>query len=238
MSMWFSNRHDAGRQLAKQLMEYAVRPGVIVLGLARGGVPVAYEVARRLGVPLDVFVVRKLGVPGYEETAMGAIASGEVCVLNESLIADIGLTRAAVDRVRSGEQLELERREIAYRGSRPPVDVHGSTVIVVDDGLATGATMKAAVSALRKRGAARIVVAVPVASPQACVELRSEVDRCVCVLTPPDFYGVGVWYEDFTQTTDDTVRSLLVHAAALLPEDARHATARSHLTQEMRGHEV
>lgn len=228
MSTRFQNRHQAGRHLAERLLEYAAKPGVLVLGLPRGGVPVAYEVARALGVPLDVFVVRKLGVPGYEETAMGAIASGDVCVLNEPLIAELGLSRAAVERVRSDELIELERREHAYRGSRPAVDVHGSIVIVVDDGLATGATMKAAVTALRAEHAARIIVAVPVASQQACAELSKEVDRCICLSTPSEFFGVGAWYEDFSQTTDDAVRSLLVHAASLLPEDSRHGAALAH----------
>jgi putative phosphoribosyl transferase len=228
MRIRFQDRHDAGRHLAALLEEYAARPGVIVLGLPRGGIPVAYEVARRLGLPLDVFVVRKLGVPGSEETAMGAIASGDVCVLNEPLIAQLGLSRTAVERVRAHEQLELERRETAYRGVRPPVDVHGSTVLVVDDGLATGATMKAAVMALRAQHVAKIIAAVPVASRPACAELSKMVDCCVCVSTPAEFFGVGLWYDDFSQTTDDTVRSLLAHAALLLPDDLRLAAARSH----------
>lgn len=228
MDMIFRNRHDAGRQLAERLVEYAGRPGVVVLGLPRGGVPVAYEVAHILGVPLDVFVVRKLGTPGHEELAMGAIASGGVCVINTPLIRQLGISKDAVERVQASEQVELERRERAYRGDRPPVDAHGSTVLVVDDGLATGATMLAAVEALRAQHATRIIVAAPVASREACASLGQVADRCVCLSMPADFYGVGAWYEDFSQTSDDVVRNLLDRAALLLPEDARHGAAIAH----------
>ena len=221
MNGLFHNRQDAGKRLATRLAEYAGKPGVIVLGLPRGGVPVAYEIAHALGVPLDVFVVRKLGVPGHSEVAMGAIASGDVCVLNEPLIRDLHISRDAVASVRAREEQELARRERAYRGARPPVNVHGSTVLVVDDGLATGATMLAAVAALRAQHPAQIVVAVPVASHEACTALTAVADRCVCLAIPPHFHGVGMWYEDFSQTEDAEVQLLLDRAALLLPEDAR-----------------
>ena len=217
----FVDRRDAGRELAQALAEYAGRPGIVVLGLPRGGIPVAFEVARALGLPLDVFVVRKLGVPGHEEMAMGAIATDNLCVLNAPLISRLGITAATVERVRAGEQTELCRREQAYRGDRPPVDAHGSTVLVVDDGLATGATMQAAVLALRAQHAYRIIVASPVASREACAELGEIADRCVCLSTPRDFFGVSAWYENFNQTSDDEVRALLDRAALLLPDDAR-----------------
>lgn len=221
MTRLFENRHDAGRRLAALLSEYAGKPGVIVLALPRGGVPVAYEIAHALGAPLDVFVVRKLGVPGHAELAMGAIASGDVCVLNEELIHDLRIPHESVAVVRAREEMELARRERAYRGGRPPVDVHGSTVIVVDDGLATGATMQAAVAALRAQHPGKIVVAAPVAAHDAIVALGAKADACVCVATPPHFMGVGMWYEDFTQTEDEEVHELLDRAALLLPEDAR-----------------
>lgn len=224
MDKIFLDRRDAGRELAGQLLAYEGRPGVIVLGLPRGGVPVAYEVAHALGVPLDVFVVRKLGIPGHDELAMGAIASGDVCVLNKPLIRQLGIGDDALERVKAHEQTELARREFAYRGDRPPVDAHGSIVLLVDDGLATGATMLAAVTALRAQHATRIIVAVPVASREACAELGKAADRCVCLSTPADFYGVGAWYEDFSQTSDDVVRDLLSQAALLLPEDSRRRT--------------
>jgi predicted phosphoribosyltransferase len=208
----FRNRADAGRRLAGALRHLAGRSDVLVLGLPRGGVPVAYEVAKALGTPLDVFVVRKLGVPGYRELAFGAIASGGVRVLTEEL--GRRLDPAIVDAVAAAEQDELNRREHAYRGDSPPVDVAGKTVILVDDGLATGASMRAAVVALRARGPARIVVAVPTAAPQACDEFREEVDEVICADTPADFSAVGERYDDFRETSDEEVRWLLADAKA------------------------
>jgi predicted phosphoribosyltransferase len=208
----FRDRRDAGRVLAGLLDGYRDRPGVIVLGLPRGGVPVAYEVATALGAPLDVFIVRKLGVPGREELAMGAIASGGVMVLNPEVIA-YGVDRAEIERVTQREQRELERRERVFRGDRPPMRVAGRTVVLVDDGLATGSTMRAAVRALRQEGAGRIIVAVPVAAPSVCAEMEAEADQVVCAATPEPFRAVGLWYEDFAQTSDEEVRELLDRAA-------------------------
>ncbi len=212
MELGYRDRREAGQRLAARLEEYAGQPNTLVLGLPRGGVPVAYEVARHLGLPLDIFVVRKLGVPGQEELAMGAIASGGACVLNQSVILDLGVRGETVLRVRDREARELERRERIYRGDRLPLDVKGATVIVVDDGLATGATMRAAVAALRRRNAARIIVAVPVAAAETCEVLAREADRCVCAALPEDFAGVGTWYRDFTPTEDAEVQALLADA--------------------------
>jgi len=209
----FRNRREAGRRLARVLGEYANRPDVLVLALPRGGVPVGYEVAQALHAPLDVFVVRKLGVPGHEELAMGAIASGGVRVLNDEVVRMLDMPEAAIDAVARDEQLELERRESLYRDGRPPVDVRGRTVLLVDDGLATGSTMRAAVKALRAQQPARIVVAVPTAAAQTCDELRREADEVVCPSTPEPFRAVGLWYEDFSQTSDDEVHDLLARAA-------------------------
>ena len=208
--MWteFKDRHEAGRQLGEALVSFAPRDAV-VLGLPRGGVPVAFEVARRLRAPLDVCIVRKLGVPGHEEFAMGAIASGGVELLSPQTVRSLGLTHGQVAHVLGRERLELERRERAYRDGRPVVDVRGRTVIVVDDGLATGASMRAAVMALRQRGPAAIIVAVPVASAGTCEDIRHVADDCVCLHTPDPFFGVGQWYAEFGQTTDDEVRALL-----------------------------
>lgn len=214
MELRYRDRKDAGQRLATWLTEYAGQPRTIVLGLPRGGVPVAYEVAQRLGLPLDVFVVRKLGVPGHEELAMGAIASGGVCVLSQELIRELGLRSDEVSRVREREQRELERRERAFRGNRAPLDLHGATVIVVDDGLATGSTMRAAVAALRRQQVARVIVAVPVGPSETCELLAREADRVVCAASPSDFFGVGAWYRDFTQTEDAEVQALLDDAAA------------------------
>src|SRR2546422_4930719 len=208
----FRDRRDAGRLLAERLAAYASRPDVLVLALPRGGVPVAYEVAHRLGAPLDVFVVRKLGVPGHEELAMGAVATGGVRVLNDQLVEQLGISDQMIDAVAARERQELARRERLYRGNRPPPDVRGRTVILVDDGLATGATMYAAVEALRQQQPGRIVVAVPTASPEICEELRAEVDEVICAITPDPFYAVGLWYEDFSQTTDEEVRELLARS--------------------------
>jgi len=209
----FRDRHEAGRLLAEKVKAYAHRPEVLVLALPRGGVPVAYEVARALGAPLDVFLVRKLGVPGHEELAMGAVATGGVRVLNEQIVRALRIPDDVIDAVTMREQEELARRERLYRGDRPLPDVSGRTVILVDDGLATGATMHAAIAALRQQQPARIVVAVPTAAPETCQALRAEVDDVVCAITPEPFYSVGLWYEDFSQTTDDEVRDLLARAA-------------------------
>ena len=210
--MIFRDRKEAGQQLASRLTKYANRPDVIVLALPRGGVPVAYEVAKQIGAPLDVFLVRKLGVPGYEELAMGAIASGGVRVINEDLVRQLQIPGEVIDAVAAEEQRELERREHVYRDDRSPPDVKGRIVILIDDGLATGSTMRAAAAALRKQGPARIVVAVPVSAAETCDEFREEVDEVVCAVTPEPFRGVGLWYKDFSQTTDEEVRELLERA--------------------------
>jgi predicted phosphoribosyltransferase len=205
----FRDRREAGRLLAAKLTAYANRPDVIVLALPRGGVPVADEVARALGAPLDVFVVRKLGVPGSEELAMGAVATGDVRVLNDQLVNRLGIPDHLIDAVAVREGQELARRERLYRGGRPPLDVRDRTVILVDDGLATGATMHAAIAALRQLHPARIVVAVPTASPETYEEMRAEVDDVICAITPEAFQAVGRWYQDFAQTTDEEVQDLL-----------------------------
>jgi putative phosphoribosyl transferase len=208
------DRHHAGRQLARALApRYGGRDDVVVLGLPRGGVPVAYEVATALGAPLDVFVVRKLGVPGHEEFAMGAIASGGVLVLDEGVVQALGISGDQLQRAVATELRELQRREAAYRGSREPPELAGKTVILVDDGLATGSTMKAAAQAVRKYAPAAIVVAVSVAAAQTCDELRREVDETVCLVTPEPFHAVGLWYEDFSPTSDEEVRDLLARAS-------------------------
>lgn len=210
----FRDRTEAGRLLAARLETYAGKPDVIVLALPRGGVPVAYEVARALRAPMDVFVVRKLGIPGQEELAMGAVATGGVRVLNDQVVRGLGIPDYVIDAVVDWETEELKRRERVYRGDRLPPDVRGKTVILVDDGLATGSTMLAAVRALRQQGPARIVVAVPVASPDTCKLLKAHVDEVVCAATPEPFYAVGLWYRDFSQTTDEEVRELLQRSAA------------------------
>jgi putative phosphoribosyl transferase len=209
MSRPFRDRVDAGKALAGHLRKYAGRPDVIVLALPRGGVPVGYEVAHALGAPLDVFIVRKLGVPGHEEYAMGAVASGGIRVLNDDAVRSLGLTTETVDRVTARELEELKRRERLYRGDRPEPDLKGRTVILVDDGLATGSTMKAAVKALAARGPAGIVVAVPIAAADTCEALRREVQEVVCALTPEPFHAVGLWYDNFSQTSDEEVHDLL-----------------------------
>ncbi|MCU1657377.1 MAG: Erythromycin esterase, partial [Pseudonocardiales bacterium] len=210
----FRDRRDAGHALARLLEDYRDRSDVVVLGLPRGGVPVAYEVATALGAPLDVFLVRKLGVPGREELAMGAIAGGGVVVLNEDVIRGLGITPEAIQEVVEREGRELVRREQAYRNGRPALDVHGKTVIVVDDGLATGASMRAAIQALRELRPALIVVAVPAAPESTCRELASLADEVVCATSPSPFLAVGASYWDFTQTTDEEVRDLLRAAAS------------------------
>jgi len=210
--MIFRDRADAGRQLAARLTRYADRTDVLVLALPRGGVPVAYEVAKELKAPLDVFLVRKLGVPGHEELAMGAIASGGIRVVNEELVHYLGIPDEVIDAIAAVEQQELERRAEAYRDERAPPDIKDHVVILIDDGLATGSTMRAAAASLRLQKPRRIVVAVPVSSPETCDEFRSEVDEIVCAVTPLHFQGVGRWYEDFSQTSDEEVRELLKRA--------------------------
>ncbi len=211
----FRDRYEAGRRLAQHLTGYAGRPDVLVLGLPRGGVPVAAEVATALAVPLDVFLVRKLGVPGYEELAMGAVATGGVRVLNDSVARGLGIPADSIDTATAREQEELARRERLYRGDAPPPEVRDRVVLLVDDGLATGSTMHAAIRALRAMRPAGIVVAAPVGAPEACARLRSEADDVVCAITPSEFRAVGLWYEEFSQTTDEEVQHLLarsVHA--------------------------
>jgi len=209
----FRNRQDAGVQLAAELAPYANDPAVLVLGLPRGGVPVAFEVARALHAPLDVFVVRKLGVPGHRELAMGAIACGGVRVLNRDVIDSLQISAPILDAVAAYEQTELERQQRAYRDDVPFPNLAGRTVIIVDDGLATGSTMRAAVRALRQSRPARIVVAVPVGAAETCRSLRDEADEVVCAIVPRDFHAVSLWYNEFSQTTDQEVRSLLEAAA-------------------------
>jgi predicted phosphoribosyltransferase len=208
----FHDRRDAGRRLASELRAYAHRRDVLVLALPRGGVPIGYEVADALDAPLDVFVVRKLGLPWHEELAMGAIASGGVRILDQNLIRIARVSDAQIADVTAAEQAELERRERQYRGGRPFPDLHGLTVILVDDGLATGSTMRAAVEALRLEGPSRIVVAVPLAAPETCAAFRDIADEIVCAETPEPFLAVGRWYDDFSQTTDEEVHDLLERA--------------------------
>ncbi len=221
--MIYQDRTDAGKRLATLLTAYANRPDVLVLALPRGGVPVAFEVARALRAPLDIFLVRKLGAPGQKELAMGAIATGGVRVLNEDVVEYLQIPDNVIDEIAADELQELERREHAYRGNRPAPDVRGKTVILVDDGLATGSTMRAAAAALRQQKPARIIVAVPVSAPQTCDEYRMGVDEIVCDVTPEPFHAVGQWYKDFSQTTDEEVSNLLEQAASW--ELSRPATA-------------
>ena len=212
--MWspFSDRREAGRRLGELLRSQGASSDFVVIGLPRGGIPVAFEVANRIGAPLDVCVVRKLGVPGHEEVAMGAIASGGVEMLDVRTVRGLRITRDELLSTLARERQELERRERAYRGDHPPLEIRDRAVILVDDGLATGASMTAAVTALRQREPRAIVVAVPVASTSACAELRRVADACVCILSPEPFLGVGRWYVDFSQTSDDEVRELLAAA--------------------------
>jgi erythromycin esterase-like protein/predicted phosphoribosyltransferase len=230
----FRDRREAGRLLSRKLSGYANHPDVIVLALPRGGVPVAYEVARALGAPLDVFVVRKLGVPGYEEVAMGAVASRGVRVLNDQLVRRLGIPNHLIDAVAEQELQELARREHLYRGGRPPPDVGGRTVILVDDGLATGATMRAAVEALRHLQPDRIVVAVPTASPETCEEMKAVADDVICAITPEPFHAVGLWYQDFEQTTDEGVRNLLAEQNAPRQPKAAPASSDATLVEALR----
>jgi predicted phosphoribosyltransferase len=221
MPRMFIDRADAGRALANALVHLRAAPGAIVLGLPRGGVPVAWEVASALELPLDVLVVRKLGLPQQPELAMGAIASGGALVVNEEVVRYLGGRHEAFETVRSREQAELERRERDYRGARPPLELAGRTAIVVDDGLATGATMEAAVRALRSLGASRVVVAVPVASQEAIERIEALADEVVCLAAPPFFSAVGQWYADFGQTEDAEVRDLLARAR-VAKQSSRH----------------
>ena len=209
MAIPFRDRTEGGRKLAVRLAKYANRPGVLVLALPRGGVPVAVEVAKALNAPLDVFLVRKLGVPGNEELAMGAIASGGVQVLNRDVVDKLRISRQTIDAAAAREMKELARRERLYRGERPAPSVRRRIVILVDDGLATGSTMHAAVAALRKLHPAKVIVAVPTAAADTCEEFKAEVDEIVCVETPEPFYSVGTWYENFSQVTDSQVREML-----------------------------
>lgn len=210
----FRDRFEAGRRLAASLQQYAGHPDLLVLALPRGGVPVGYEVARGLHAPLDVMLVRKLGVPGHEELAMGAIASGGIRVISDDVVRALGIPDRAIATIAAHEEHELKRREQAYRGGRAPPDVEGRTVILVDDGLATGSTMRAAVAALKAQNPKWLVVAVPVAAPETCEAFRAEVDDVVCALAPEPFFAVGSWYQDFSQINDHEVRELLRHADA------------------------
>ncbi len=216
--MIYRDRSDAGRRLAASLAHHAGDPSLLVLGLPRGGVPVAAEVADALGAPLDVYVVRKLGVPGQRELAMGAIGSGGVRVMNERVLRAAGVPAEAIEEVIGAEERELERRERSLRGERPPPEVEGRTIVLVDDGIATGSTMRAAIAALQARGAGKVVVAVPVAASETCAELAEDVDEVVCAATPDPVRAISIWYEDFEQTTDAEVRELVERAARRDPE--------------------
>ncbi|AFY75858.1 putative phosphoribosyltransferase [Pleurocapsa sp. PCC 7327] len=220
MTTRFRNRTEAGQLLAKKLTAYANRKDVLVLGLPRGGVPVAYEVAKALNAPLDICLVRKLGVPGHKELAMGAIASGGVRVLNYDVVSWLNISGKTIDKVAQKELRELQRRDRAYRGDRPPADARDRTVILVDDGLATGSTMRAAVAVLREQQPKSIVVAVPVAPPDTCKTLSAEVEEVVCLMTPEPFYAIGLWYENFAQTTDEEVRELLNERLSAVKHEA------------------
>lgn len=214
ITKFFKNRSEAGHFLAQKLKEYTNDPNVVVLALPRGGVPVAFEVAETLKAPLDIFVVRKLGVPGFDELAMGAIASGDIRVLNSRVLDYLDITDEMVERVAAREKRELQRREQLYRGTRAMIDVRGRTVIIVDDGMATGSTMRAAVRALKQQKPEKIIVAVPVGARDTCELFTKEVDTmCVCAITPEPFDGVGLWYRDFEQTSDEEVRQLLARVA-------------------------
>jgi predicted phosphoribosyltransferase len=216
----FKDRTEAGKRLANELSDYENRDDVIILGLARGGVPVAFEIAKEINVPMDVFLVRKLGVPSQKELAMGAIASGGIRILNDDVINMLRISDRAIDHVANEEQQELERREREYRGNRQKIDVKDRVSILVDDGLATGASMRAAVRALRQMEPAKIVIAVPVAAPDTCDAFKDKVDEIICLATPEPFYAIGAWYDNFSQTTDEEVRSILAEADKLIKSGA------------------
>ena len=221
----FRDRKEAGKLLAAQLAAYANQQDPIVLALPRGGVPVGFEIAQALHVPLDVIVVRKLGVPGQEELAMGAIATGGICILNKDVVQFLNIPDEVIDEITAQELQELERREHLFRGERPAYDVCGRTVILVDDGIATGATMHAAVAAIKQRQPTRIIIAVPTAAPSTCDEFAAEVDELVCVIRPEPFIAVGYWYRQFSQTSDEEVRSLLEQAnqrTSIIPRRPRN----------------
>jgi putative phosphoribosyl transferase len=223
LAMAFRDRIEAGQVLAEKLAHYRDRSDVLILGLPRGGVPVAFEVAKSLHAPLDVFLVRKLGLPGQEELAMGAIASGGVKVLNSEVVESLRVPDHVIEKVAAEEQRELERREKEYRAGRPAPEIEGRVVIVIDDGLATGSTMRAAARALRQQHPKRIVVAVPVGAASTCAEFRDEVDETICAIAPEQFYAVGMWYEDFLQTSDEEVKTLLEEAAHWTSQPVSHA---------------
>lgn len=207
--MNYDDRYQAGRVLADSLKDYAKRTDVIILALPRGGVPVGYEIANKLSLPLDIFIVRKLGVPGHEELAMGAIASGEVTVFNDEIVNMLHIQKDAIKRIQKSEQEELSRRELLYRGQKPFPELTGKTIILVDDGIATGYTMRAAIAALKQKKPIKIIVAVPVAAQSTCDEIASLVDEIICPMRPVNFYAVGLWYNNFSQTTDEEVMELL-----------------------------
>jgi putative phosphoribosyl transferase len=209
MPIIFRNRTEAGQMLGRQLTAYANHPDLLVLGLPRGGVPVAFEVAKLLNAPLDICLVRKLGVPGHKELAMGAIASGGIRVINEEIINSLAIPQQRIEEIAADELRELQRRDRVYRGDRPPLEIKNRTIILVDDGIATGSTMRAAIAILQQQQPKAIVVAVPVASPTTCEELKTEVEEVVCLTTPESMYAIGLWYEDFSQTTDKEVCDLL-----------------------------
>ena len=210
--MQFRDRREAGKILAKALLKHVSEPGLAILALPRGGVPVAFEVAKALNASLDVFIVRKLGVPGHEELAMGAIASGGIRVLDESVTNYLNISSRIIDAVAKREEMEMKRRESIYRHGKSKLDVKGKIIILVDDGLATGSTMRAAITALQKQNPQRLIAAVPVASPSTCELLSKDIDEMICLTTPEPFHAVGDWYDDFSQTTDEEVRTLLAEA--------------------------
>lgn len=213
----FRNRREAGRLLADQLQAYQNQPDVLVLGLPRGGVPVAFEIAQALQAPLDICLVQKLGVPDHAELAMGAIASGGVRVLNNSVLNSLGITNDTVDRVAAQAQQELQRRDRLYRGDRPEPDIQGQTIILVDDGVATGSTMRAALEVLQAQQPGQLIVAIPVAPPEVCLSLKAKADEVICLVRPAPFHALSFWYEDFDQMSDDTVQQLLAQTAAPIP---------------------
>jgi len=221
--MLYRDRFEAGQVLAAKLAAYRDWPNVTVFGLARGGVPVAFEVAQALHTPFDVFIVRKLGFPGQEELAMGAVATGDVLVLNDDVVQSLRVPERLIQSAAQEEMKELKRRETLYRGGRPAPQIEGRTVILVDDGLATGTSMRAAIQALRKQNPQRIIVAVPVGASDTCAALRSEVDDLICAATPEDFVAVGVWYDDFAPTSDEQVQTLLDEAALLRDTENSHS---------------